>query len=501
MQTEFDHIVVGGGSAGCAVAARLAERPGASVLVIEAGPSDHDIRVKVPFALVNLLRSDTRNWKRETVAMAPAGDRKVAVPRGKMLGGSGSINSMVWFRGCRADFDAWALPGWDSGSVWRAYDAVEARLTPARLPHPHPLSEAFGRVFPANDPTAPPSPERQSAGVFHCNMRHGARWSAADAFLRPSGAQVLTGAEVARVTFDGARASGVVLRDGRSLSARAGVVLSAGSSESPMILMRSGIGPGADLKAAGIAVRVDAPGVGANLHDHPGFGLHFKGAGSGYGLTLGQLPAWALSPFRWLLTRSGRLSSNTVEAGAFYNVTGGDAPDIQTHFLPFLMGWQGRAIIRGAGYFADVCLCQPRSRGRLSIGRDPFATLIDLNLFGDARDQDLMVQGVTRLRQILAAADFGHRRAPEAFPGDAVTGDALRAVIRTRAGTAYHPVGTVALGGPLDADGAVKGTQNLWVADASVMPRITTANTNAPSMMIGWQIGGHVAARAERTAA
>ncbi|MEL6338158.1 MAG: GMC oxidoreductase, partial [Pseudomonadota bacterium] len=138
------------------------------------------------------------------------------------------------------------------------------------------------------------------------------------------------------------------------------------------------------------------------------------------------------------------------------------------------MGWQRRAIIWGSGYFADVCLCQPRSRGRLSMGRDPFAPLIDLNLFDDARDLDLMVQGVTRLRQILAAADFGHRRAPEAFPGDAVTGDALRAVIRTRAGTAYHPVGTVALGGPLDADGAVKGTQNLWVDDASVMPRITT---------------------------
>ena len=293
----------------------------------------------------------------------------------------------------------------------------------------------------------------------------------------------------------------VVLRDGRSLSARAGIVLSAGSIESPMILMRSGIGPGADLKAAGIMVQVDAPGVGANLHDHPGFGLHFKGAGSGYGLTLGQLPAWALSPFQWLLTRSGRLSSNTVEAGAFYNVSGGDAPDIQTHFLPFLMGWQGRAIIWGAGYFADVCLCQPRSRGRLSMGRDPFAPLIDLNLFGDAQDLDTMVKGVTRLRQILATADFGTRRAPEAFPAATVTGDALREVIRTRAGTAYHPVGTVALGGPLDANGAVKGTQNLWVADASVMPRITTANTNAPSMMIGWQIGGHVAARAERTAA
>ena len=501
MTREYDHIVVGGGSAGCAVAARLAERPGARVCVVEAGPSDRDIRVKVPFALVNLLASDRRNWKRKTVPMASAGGRQVAVPRGKMLGGSGSINSMVWFRGTRADFDAWGLPGWDSDTVWHTFDQVEARMTPQRLPHPHALSDAFARVFPANDPNAPPTPERQSAGVFHTNMRNGARWSAADGFLRPSGAEVVTDAEVDHVTFEGARASGVVLRDGRALQARRGVVLSAGSVESPMILMRSGIGPGADLRNAGIDVRIDAPGVGANLHDHPGFGLHFKGSRSGYGLTLAQLPAWALSPFQWLLMRSGRLSSNTVEAGAFYTVGGGDVPDIQTHFLPFLMGWQGRAIIWGAGYFADVCLCQPRSRGSLKIGRDRFQPLIDLNLFGDDWDLDMMAKGVERLRQILDAAPFENRRAPEGFPGQTVTGDALREVIRTRAGTAYHPVGTVALGGPLDAQGAVKGVDGLWVADASVMPRITSANTNAPSMMIGWQIGGHVVAAAERKAA
>ncbi|APX10820.1 GMC family oxidoreductase [Tateyamaria omphalii] len=501
MTREYDHIVVGGGSAGCAVAARLAERPGAQVCVVEAGPSDQDIRVKIPFGLVNLLGSNVRNWKRQTVPMASAGGRQVAVPRGRMLGGSGSINSMVWFRGTRADFDAWGLPGWDSTTVWDAFDSIEGRMTPARLPHPHPLSDAFGRVFPANDPNAPPTPERQSAGVFHTNMRRGARWSAADGFLRPSGADVVTGAEVDQVTFEGPRATGVKLRDGRTLKARAGVVLSAGSIESPMILMRSGIGPGADLQGAGIDVRLDAPGVGANLHDHPGFGLHFKGQGSGYGLTLGQLPAWALSPVQWLLMRSGRLTSNTVEAGAFYSVTDSDVPDIQTHFLPFLMGWQGKAIIWGSGYFADVCLCQPSSRGRLRIGKDRFQPLIDLNLFGDDWDLDMMVRGVERLRQILDTAPFEHRGAPEGFPGTGVTGDALREVIRTRAGTAYHPVGTVALGGPLDARGAVKGIENLWVADASVMPRITSANTNAPSMMIGWQIGGHVAAAATATPA
>lgn len=499
MQTDFDHIIVGGGSAGCAAAARLAEVPGRDVLVLEAGPSDRDLRVRVPFGLVSLMRSDTHNWKRQTIRMASAGHRTVSVPRGRMLGGSGSINSMVWFRGRRDDFDAWGVPGWDADTVWDAFDQVEARMKPARLQGPHPLSDAFGQAFAANDPSAPPTPERQSAGVFHCNMARGARWSAADGFLRPSGASVVTNAEVARVTFQGTAATGVELRDGRVFTAPS-VILSAGSIESPMILMRSGIGPGSDLQAAGIEVKMDAPGVGANLHDHPGFGLHFYGPGSGYGLTLGQLPAWALSPLRWALTGRGRLASNTVEAGAFFSVTGSAVPEIQTHFLPFAMGWQGRAIIWGAGYFADVCLCQPRSRGALRMGRDPYAPLIDLNLFGDEADLDVMTRGAERLRDILAKAPLGKRRAPEAFPGPHVTGDALKETIRTRAGTAYHPVGTVALGGPLDAEGAVKGTTGLYVADASVMPRITSANTNAPSMMIGWQIGGRIAAQRKAAA-
>lgn len=502
---EFDHIVVGAGSAGCAAAARLAEA-GGTVAVIEAGPGDRDPRVRVPFGLVWLMGSD-RDWRRRTVPQAGLGGRRAGVPRGRLVGGSGSINSMVWFRGRRADWDDWDLPGWRWAEIEAEFDAVEARMAPARIPDPHPLAEAFGAAFGANDPAAPATPERQSAGVSHCNMARGARRSAADAFLRPAmargGVTLLTRAEVARLTFAGRRATGVHLRDGRRLAARAGVVLSAGAIESPMILMRSGIGPAAALRRHGIEVLIDAPGVGANLHDHPAVGLHFEGAGSGYGLTLRQAPGWAAAPAAWLAARRGRLASNTVEACAFLKLGQDDGPpEVQTHFIPFMLGWQGRAIVPGReGYFADVCLCRPRARGRLGMAT-PDAPSIDPGLLSDPADLDALVRGVERLREVLAAAPLGARRAGEAHPGAGVTDAALRAHVRAACGTAYHPVGTLALGGPVTPEGRLAGADALWVADASVMPSITSANTNAPSILIGWRIGGRAAAAARmRTAA
>lgn len=498
MDESFDHIVVGGGSDGCACAGRLAQQGGRRVLLLEAGPGDRDPRVRIPFGLIRLIGHPERDWRRRTVPQDAAGGREIGVPRGRMLGGSGSLNSMVWFRGRQADFDGWGVPGWGWDAVCPAFVAVEARVRPSRLPDPHPLSEAFGRVLPGNDPAAPPTPERESSGVVHTNMRHGARFSAADAFLRPEERRgrvlVRTRAEVARLVIEGGRATGVELKRGRVIGARHSVTLAAGCIESPMILFRSGIGPGAMLRAHGIEVQVDAPGIGANLHDHPGFGLHFAGPGSGYGLTLGQLPAWGVAPLQWAVTGRGRLSSNTVEAGAFFRVMPGDGPpDVQTHFLPFMLGWQGRPIVWGEGYFADVVAMAPRSRGRLALGASRWEPAIDLGLLSDPHDLEVLTRGVARLRDLLDAAPFKRRRAEEAFPGREVTGAALAETIRARCGTAYHPVGTVALGGPLDAELNVRGIAGLKVADASVMPVVTSANTNAPAMMIGWRAGEMIA--------
>lgn len=471
--------------------------------MVEAGGSDRDIRVRVPFGLVHLM-GGRKDWCNTSAPQRHSQNRQIKVPRGKMIGGSSSINSMVWFRGRTQDFDAWNVPGWTGADAADTFAQIEAHTQPKRLPHPHPLAEAFGQAFSANDPSQPPTPDRTSAGVFHTNMRGGARWSAADAFLRPAQktgrVTVLTNAETDRIIWSDTTATGIRLRDGRTLTASKAVILSAGSIQSPMILMRSGIGPAAQLRSHGIDVLHDTPHVGANLHDHPAIGLHFAGPNSGYGLTLRQLPNWALSPLTYALKRRGPLASNSVEAGAFFRADGSTGtPDVQTHFIPFMLGWKGNRVTTGSGYFADVCVCRPKSRGRLSLGATPFDPHIDFNLLDDARDLETLTAGVTHLRAILEAAPLGDHRAPEAFPN--LHGDALRDHIRASVGTAYHPVGTCAIGTVLDADLSVKGTQNLFVTDASVMPSITSANTNAPSMMIGWRGAEMIAQSTHRKAA
>ncbi len=488
--SDFDFVVIGAGSAGCAVTAGLTGAGAGSVAVVEAGPSDAHPLVKMPLGLIWLIGSG-RDWRLRSAPQKGLGGRRIKIPRGRMLGGSGSINSMVWFRGTQADFDNWQVPGWAWDDVAPAFEAVEAKLTPAPLTAPHPLVRALGRVFGANE-DANPTPERESAGVFRFNLRKGRRWSAADAFLRPArgqGAIVLTGRNVARIgLFDGA-AREVIFTDGSKITARRGVILSAGAIGSPEILLRSGIGPQEDLEAVGITPLRDVPGVGANLHDHPGVGIHYSGKGSGYGLSLAQAAQWIAAPFRYLFARGGVLASPTVEGGMFFSAGGGDMPDIQTHFIPFFMNHKGSRFAPGEGYFADVCVCRPRSRGALRI--TPEGTDIDLGLFNDEADLDLLVAGFKRLRTLMDTAPFENHKAPEVHPGPAVQSDAdIRAYIRASAGTAYHPVGTLRMGdgdAPVSPRLAFKGIENLWVADASVMPAVTSANTNAPSMMIGYR--------------
>ena len=494
-KSTFDFVVVGAGSAGCTVAARLAGAETGTVCVLEAGGSDRSPMVSTPFALMFLMGSRKRDWRRTTTPQANLGGRVLTVPRGKLLGGSGSINSMVWFRGRMDDFDRWGVEGWSSSDVEPHFEAIEASMEPQRLPHPHPLAERFAQVL-GSDGQTPPSPEYEGAGVFDVNMQGSRRWSPADAFLRPAQASgrltVITGAEVARVLLADDRANGVELTNGERMVARKGVVLSAGAIESPAILMRSGVGPAEDLKSLGIDVVQDSPEVGANLHDHPAVGVHHTGPGSGYGLTLAQLPMWAAAPFAYLFGKRGPFSSNIVEAGAFFNARGtSDQPDVQVHFIPYMMGWQGRTRVWGSGYFADVGVSRPNSRGRLRLAlADPGAApRIDLGLLNDPDDLATLVAGFKRLRELLEDAPFGDRRAPEAFPGiSATTDDEIEKHIRDRLGTAYHPVGTLRMGdgdAPVSNRLQVKGTERLWVADASVMPNITSANTNAPSIMIG----------------
>ncbi|MFO6465360.1 GMC family oxidoreductase [Jannaschia sp. KMU-145] len=475
---EFDVLVLGGGAAGATLAGELSRlSPGLSIAIVEAGPSDRHPFVRMPFGLVALMGS-RRDWAFRSAPQASLGGRRVAIPRGRMLGGSASINSMVWFRGRADDYGHWG-PGWSWSDVAPAFDAVEAAMRPAPIADPHPLSAALAQVHPG-----PPTPERVSAGPFTCNLERGRRRSPVDAFLTGARVTVLTGRAVERLTVVDGRATGAVLADGTRIAARAGVVLSAGAIGSPTLLLRSGIGPGGAV--------ADLPGVGANLHDHPAIAVHHEGRGSGRGLTLAQLPGWAAAPLRWALRGTGPLASNTVEAGAFLSTAGGADPDVQVHFIPARLGHGGRAIGWGAGYYADVCVMQPRSRGRLTLDASG-QPVIDLGLLSDDRDRATLRAGLRRLRALLTAAPFGRRAAPEVFPATGDDDAALDAHIDSRAGTAYHPVGTCAIGAVTDAALAVRGVDGLWVADASVMPRITSANTNAPSIMIGYRAARMVA--------
>lgn len=497
MTDTADFIVVGAGSAGCIAAAELVRRKAGSVLLLEAGPTDNSPLVKMPFGLVWMMGNSRRDWCYKSAPQQHLGGRQLNVTRGRMVGGSGSINSVVWFRGRKDDFDNWQVPDWSWADVAPAFEAVEAKLTPSRMEGAHPLSETLHSLFPAHG-TTPPSPEYESAGVFEFNMVAGRRRSAADGFIKPAlpGLTLVTGHEIDRVLFRRDTACGVRLTDGTELRAHKGVVLSAGAIGSPSILMRSGIGPKEDLQGLGIGVRHDAEEVGANLHDHPAAGLHFAGPGSGYGLTPSQMAGWAIAPFQYLMTCRGRFASPTVEGGGFFNARRLDeAPDVQSHFIPFMVGWEGKRYVAGSGYFADVGVCRPKSRGALRLtSRDPQAAPeIDLDLFNDPSDLDTLVAGLKRLRSLMEQADFGNHRAPEAFPGPAVqTDDALRAHVRDRGATAYHPVGTFRMGkgnAPVTLRLSVRGAKGLWVADASVMPAVTSANTNAPSMMIGYRAG------------
>jgi choline dehydrogenase-like flavoprotein len=300
-----DFLIVGAGSAGCVMASELIRRQAGSVCVLEAGPSERHPLVSIPFGLVWLMGS-TRDWRFKTVPQRNAGNREINIPRGKMVGGSGSINSMVWFRGRMADFDSWDIDGWRGTDVSPAFDALEAAIKPKRFDRAHPLSQAVQGMIGANTP----SPDCESSGLFQHNMTRNKRHSSATAYLRRTKhVKILTGAHVDRLIWAGDRAAGVVLVDGRELRANKGVVLCAGSVASPAILMRSGLGDQSDLAALNIDARFDMPEIGQNLHDHPRHWPTFPGARDRPWIGSAAMGQMGAEPFELCVvwTRSTRL--------------------------------------------------------------------------------------------------------------------------------------------------------------------------------------------------
>ncbi len=362
VQRSYDYVIVGGGSAGSVLAGRLSENPSVSVCLVEAGPADADPRIRIPIGLISLMGNQRYDWRYQSEPHDHLGGKRVSVPRGKTLGGSGSINSMVYIRGRASDYDAWARQGchgWDWRSVLPrfvrqennarfAHDTLhgdDGPLYVEDLPSPHPMIESLveaGRDvgIPANDDFNGLSQE--GLGLYQTTMHGGRRWSPADAFLRPAlkrqNLTVLTNTSADRIVFERRRATGLELSSrGRQsvIGVRGELLISAGAIGSPSILLRSGVGPGGHLQGLGIAAVHELPGVGANLHDHPAVGMHYGGGNQGYALSFATIGENTLAPFRYLFSRKGLLSSNTVEGGGFARTDKSlDEPAVQFHFIP-----------------------------------------------------------------------------------------------------------------------------------------------------------------------
>jgi choline dehydrogenase-like flavoprotein len=517
----FDYLVVGAGSAGCVLAARLSEDPSVSVALLEAGPPDTSVLIHCPAGLAVLARSGQAAWAYETVPQAGLGGRRGYQPRGKVLGGSSSVNAMIYARGVPSDYDGWAAegnPGWGWSDVLPlfrraehnergacAYHGTGGPLNVADLRSPNRFAKAFIEAgleagLPMNADFNGPSQE--GVGWYQVTQRDGERCSAAKAYLAPAlgrrNLQVLTGAHATRLWLEGRRAIGVAFRrdDGSiaRLRARREVLLSAGAFGSPHLLMRSGIGPGAHLREHGIEVVHDLPGVGESLHDHPDVvqGVDVPGALDLFGLSIAALPRLLRGVGEWRRTRTGPLTTNFAEAGAFLRTRPSEPePDIQLHFVIAKLVDHGRKTVLGHGYSCHVCLLRPKSRGRVRLASaDPMAApSIDPAFLAEPDDVEAMVRGVKAMRHVLAQPALTRYAGRDTAASAKARSDAeIEAFLREHVDTIYHPVGSCRMGtGPNDVVDAclrVRGVDGLRVVDASIMPRIVGGNTNAPTIMI-----------------
>jgi choline dehydrogenase-like flavoprotein len=523
MTDSFDYIVIGSGSAGSLMANRLSADPANRVALIEAGPSDRkwpvNLKTAMPVGNIFLLPSDRYNWKQELRGNAAVSQRVINFPRGKLFGGSSAINGGVYIRGQREDYDGWAKAGnagWSYDDVLPAFKAVENYAGADKPWHgkggeldvqkPRTFNPIASAIVDAaeqaghhrNDDFA--GERKDGFGRYDLNQRNGTRLSSARAFLHPAlkrpNLTVLDETMVRRILFDRGRAIGLeVEKDDarRTLSARREIVLCAGATNSPQLLMLSGIGPQDHLREMGIDLVHDLPGVGAHLQDHPTVHVAMENpSAESYAVSAKALPRVIASPFKYLFNRGGMLASNVAECGGFLCTDGTGRPDIQITFLVGLK-LDARAIPRRHGYMGLIQLLRPRSAGsvRLASNRPEDKPVIDPNFFADPYDMKTLIAGFREARRIFAQPALAPMTGAEIEPGvqyqtDAEIDGALRKIVNT----AYHPTGTCKMGPDSDpmavVDGRlrVRGVSGLRVVDASVMPEIVSGNTSAPTMMI-----------------
>lgn len=523
MDESFDYIVIGSGSAGSLMVNRLSADRTKRVALIEAGPSDRkwpvNFKTAMPVGNIFLIPSPRYNWKQELTGNAAIGERKINFPRGKLFGGCSAINGGVYIRGQREDYDAWAEngnQGWSYDEVLPAFKAVENYAGPDKPWHgkggeldvqkPRSFNPITSAILDAaeqagharNDDFA--GERKDGFGRYDLNQRNGTRLSSARAFLHPALSRlnltVYAETMVRRILFDRGRAIGIeVEKDGatRVLYARHEVVLCAGAINSPQLLMLSGIGPAAHLREMGIEPVHHAPGVGANLQDHPTVHLAMENpTRESYAISPKVLPRLLASPIQYLMRREGMLASNVAECGGFLCTDGTGRTDIQ---ITFLVGLKidARSIPRRHGYMALIQLLRPRSAGsvRLASARAEDKPVIDPNFFADPYDMKTLIAGFREARRIFSQPALAPMTGAEIEPGAQHQSDAeLDAALRKMVNTAYHPTGTCRMGpdgdpmAVLDNRLRVRGVSGLRVVDASVMPEIISGNTSAPTMMI-----------------
>lgn len=515
----FDYVIVGGGSAGCVLAGRLSEDSDVTVCLLEAGPADDNFLIHVPAGAAAIMPKASKiNWGFETVPQKGLNGRKGYQPRGKTLGGSSSINAMIYIRGHASDYDNWVsmgAKGWgwndvlpyfkksenreQGGDTWRGAGGP-LNVAPLRSPNPagQIYLDACAQIqLPQTDDFN--GSDFEGTGRYEVTQKDGQRFSAAKAYLTPHLSRpnltVITQAVTTKVNIIDGRAVGVeCLVDGKSRTIKAAkeVLVSGGAFGSPQLLLLSGVGDREELEKVGVECVHHLPGVGKNLHDHIDYIISYKSKSKdtlGYSFVGGYRAIKAV--FEYRKHKTGIFTSNFAEVGGFYKSSPDiEVPDLQTHFVVGVVDDHARKFHMGHGYSCHVCVLRPKSRGSVKLASaDPLAApLIDPAFLDDDADMEVLLKGVKMIDQVLHAPAFDAVRGKRLYSSDTMTDMQWREEIRNRADTVYHPVGTCKMGvddmAVVTPDLKVRGIDGLRVVDASVMPQVNSGNTNAPVMMI-----------------